>query len=443
MDRRHGYADLLRYPKRYGFKWRVWSGGTTRLFLWGDPEWVKIFSEGSHLYDAVGFEFNEPLYFKMNGSLHDAEVSELLNPENQYYTYEFERYWHYYQVMGRVSYNPATPPDVWEMEFSERFGKEAGAWLMDGLHQASKVLPRIVSASYLYSRFPSPQGWPELQRMGDLEHFALNSMPSDIQLFASPKEEAESILSGEFSVKIQASQNSDWFSATSKRILSDVEEAEESIGNYRSKEYTSTLTDLKMLAYLSKYHAQRLLAAVQYNLYDKTGDLHSFDKAIEYESQAVAAYGSLVEAAGTVYNMQLDFGSNKELFPGHWNKEHQRLQKELEELRAARADALNDRKQERLLAHVPVQRVRLKDPIVIKGTLEAENSIQSARIMYAADGDEFNPHELNIAGDGSCSGEIPGFQTEGIVKYYLEITELPELRFTFRKPDPGLLSKSL
>lgn len=50
---------------------------------------------------------------------------------------------------------------------------------------------RIVAASYLYSRFSSPQGWPELQRLGDLRQFALSSRPSDIQQFASPREEAE------------------------------------------------------------------------------------------------------------------------------------------------------------------------------------------------------------------------------------------------------------
>jgi len=32
-DRRHGYADLLRYPQRYKVHWRLWNGGTTRLLL--------------------------------------------------------------------------------------------------------------------------------------------------------------------------------------------------------------------------------------------------------------------------------------------------------------------------------------------------------------------------------------------------------------------------
>ena len=44
-DRRHGYADLLRYPQRYKVHWRLWNGGTTRLLLWGDPGYVRRFAE--------------------------------------------------------------------------------------------------------------------------------------------------------------------------------------------------------------------------------------------------------------------------------------------------------------------------------------------------------------------------------------------------------------
>src|SRR5262249_42285951 len=40
-NRRHGYADFLRYPQRYRMTWRLWNGGTTRVLLWGDPDYVR------------------------------------------------------------------------------------------------------------------------------------------------------------------------------------------------------------------------------------------------------------------------------------------------------------------------------------------------------------------------------------------------------------------
>lgn len=53
------------------------------------------------------------------------EPFDLLTPDYRYYDYEFERYWHFFQVFGRVAYNPNTPSEVWEREFERRFGKEA------------------------------------------------------------------------------------------------------------------------------------------------------------------------------------------------------------------------------------------------------------------------------------------------------------------------------
>ena len=35
FDRRHSYADLLRYPQRYKMHWRLWNGGTARVLLVG------------------------------------------------------------------------------------------------------------------------------------------------------------------------------------------------------------------------------------------------------------------------------------------------------------------------------------------------------------------------------------------------------------------------
>ncbi|MEX0321872.1 MAG: hypothetical protein AB3N63_06910 [Puniceicoccaceae bacterium] len=438
-DRRHGYADLLRYPKRYGFKWRVWSGGTVRVFQWGDPDWMKLFAEGSHLYDAVGYEFNEPLYFKMNGSPHDKKVSDLLNPDYRYYTYEFERYWHYYQLLGRIGYNPDTSSDIWTKEFARRFGEEAGPHIMDGLHQASKVLPRIVSSSYLYERFPSPQGWPELQRLGNLKYFAQKSKPSDTQQFASPMEEAELILNGENSVKRLPSQTSDWFRQTSEQILLNVDLAEKHIGKYRNNEYKSTVTDLKMLASLANYHAERLLAAVQYNLYEKTGDLDYFDEAIACESRAVYAYGKMAQAAGNMYNTRLDFGSNVELFPGHWKDEHKRLVDELAELRSERS-AVTSPAQKLVLAVsvnvsddrdppvVKLERLnsaKLNQPLIVTARVEDPSGIKRVMLRYrrVSQFEDYASAEMKLnAATGYYEAVIPSSLFDGLydVMYLIE-----------------------
>ena len=106
MDRRHGYADLLRYPQRYHILWRLWNGGTARVLLWGDPQYVRRFAASTHLYDGAGFDVNEPLATKMASRDHDAGPFDLLQPAYRAYDWEFERYWHFYQLWSRLSFNP-------------------------------------------------------------------------------------------------------------------------------------------------------------------------------------------------------------------------------------------------------------------------------------------------------------------------------------------------
>jgi hypothetical protein len=83
--------------------WRLWNGGTSRVLLWGDPEYARRFAESTHLYDGAGFEVNEPLCTKMEAQPHDAKPFNLLTPAHRYYDYEFEHW--YFLVFGRLGYD--------------------------------------------------------------------------------------------------------------------------------------------------------------------------------------------------------------------------------------------------------------------------------------------------------------------------------------------------
>ncbi len=196
FNRRHGYADMLRYPQQYKMHWRLWNGGPSRVLLWGDPEYARRFVQSTHLYDGDGFEVNEPLATKMEAQPHDAKPFELLNAKYRYYDYEFERYWHLFQSFGRIGYNPQTPAEVFDREFQRRFGKDAAPYVEQALHRASWILPRIVAACYPYGYFPMTRGWAERQRLGDLPSYA-RAEGSDIEQFASFDEEAKNLIEGD------------------------------------------------------------------------------------------------------------------------------------------------------------------------------------------------------------------------------------------------------
>jgi dienelactone hydrolase len=330
-DRRHGYADLLRYPQRYDFQWQLWAGGTTRVLLWGDPEYARRFAESAHIYDGSGFEVNEMLATKMASHPHEMKPFDLLRPQYRYYDWEFERYWHFFQVFGRMGYNPDTPPDVWRKEFERRFGKAAAPFVEQALHRASWVLPMAQAYNFPYNRFPTTRGWVEKQRREDLPVYA-KAEPSDTEQFLSMEEAARNLLEGKDSAKRHPLKTSQWFAQASADVLRSVGEAEKRAGKDRNKEFDSTMVDLKILANLALYHSRRIHAGLSYALFKQAQDASALDDAIAHEGRAIQAWEKLVEAAGDVYNDNLMMGLPSSGLAGHWKDELVELKKGLKAL---------------------------------------------------------------------------------------------------------------
>ena len=357
-DRRHGYADLLSYPQRYRVTWQVWTGGTTRLLLWGDPEYVRRFSASARLYDGRSFEINEMLATKMLGEPHDEKPIPILNDRYRYYDYEFERYWVFFRMWGRLTYNPQTDPEVWRNEFDTRFGPAAGVHVMKALEGASKVLPRIVAAAYRYQYFPTTRGWIEMNHQDSLAKFA-TADNSDIQQFENAREEGRSILEGTDTAMRRPHETARWFAEVASEIIVELALAEKAIGGKQSNEFVSTATDLKILAGLARYYAARLPAAVAYNVYKESGDTAAFDDAVAGEKRAVAAWREIVAAASDVYNDRLAFGAHAVGFRRHWKEELGLLEQDVAALEAERAQVEN-KSGRKLVPRDP----KLKPPVV-------------------------------------------------------------------------------
>ena len=406
QERRHGYADLLQYPQQYKMYWRLWNGGTNRILLWGDPEYARRFAGSTRIYDSSGYEVNEPLATKMASESHDAKPFDLMKPEYRYYTWEFERYWHFYQVFGRMGYNPQTSPDVWRKEFEIRFGKKAAPIVESALHKASQVLPRIVASCYPYSHFPTTRGWAEKQRLGDLPEYAKGDR-SDTQQFASFEEEAQLLIENGETAKILPSVNSRWFEKIAADINALVAKAESSIGNNRNKEFNSTIVDLKILANLATYHSRRIPAAVSYCLFLQTKDVAALDAAIACERDAMEAWKQVVAAAGDVYDdnlrMGLRGGGNdgvKTDLTGSWKTELVSMEKGLNKLQEQRKNfkASGEVKPAPLykpastgdyaglfkVVHQAITSVPAGKPITVRVKISGQSNIKWVHLQYRA-----------------------------------------------------------
>jgi hypothetical protein len=420
FDRRHGYADLLSYPKRYSVHWRLWNGGTQRILLWGNPAYVRRFVESTQLFDGYSYEVNEPLATKMETQPQDQEPFDLLNPAYRYYDYEFQRYWYFYHLFGRLGYNPDTPDTCWNADFTQRFGVETGRVLQKGIHLASDVLPRIVTASYHYHYFPTTRGWAEKMHMGDLPFFS-KAEGSDIQQFTSFEEAARNILEGKPDPRRSPFETSQWFLERSRDILEQVIKAENYIENEENKEFISTITDLKILANLARYYGYRMQAAVFFNAYQSTNDLWSLDKSMEYERQAIQAWNDIVMSAGDVYTDNLMMGICRLNMCGHWKDDLVQLKEEyghLDSLRQVLELQLD--KEVFSIHHFPIRRLKSGIPLVVKVTITG--IINDGKVICSVlqpDGN-YTEIEMQRSKPGFYSLEIPPGDNQHELFYFIK-----------------------
>jgi hypothetical protein len=209
---------------------------------------------------------------------------------------------------------------------------------MNGVHAASTVLPRIVAAAYRYQNFPTTRGWAEMMRQDGLPKFS-DLQGSDVEQFLSPKEEAARLLGGAETSKRRPQETSAWFARTADEIEREASAATAAAGANPGAEFITSVTDLRILAGLARYYSKRLLAAVSYNVFTRTGDLGAFDEAISLEAQAIEAWRGIVAAAGDVYSHDLAFGVHNVGFPRHWSEELANLERDFATLKAQRAAA--------------------------------------------------------------------------------------------------------
>jgi hypothetical protein len=397
MNRRHGYADLLKYPQKYKIHWRLFSAGTIRVLLWGDPEFARRFADSTHLYNGDGFEVTEPMDTKMASQPHDEKPFDLLRPQYRYYEFEFERYWHFFQVFGRIGYNPNTPSEVWDHEFQQRLGSEAAPEVEQALHEAGWILPRINATDFPYKFFPMTRGWAEKQRWGDLPEYAKTAEGSDTQQFMGIDEAARNILTGTESAKLSPEKNSAWFAKTSRDVLGAVDRVRSRRPVAPNSELHSTLVDLEILAHLAGYHSQRILAGVNYALFKGTQNVKALDEAISHERLAVAEWEGIVKAAGDVYADDLKMGLRQADLCGSWSDELAALEKGLAAVERERRDfkpavggiviALPARKSSTdqeapMLQHVAVTNAPASQPLSITAKVSDSSGVKWVRLRY-------------------------------------------------------------
>ena len=289
----------------------IWGCGSHRILLWGNPHYLRQLTEELKALGSQGLAVTPPLALKGFGD--QPGQWSLLTPEHQYYTWEFERYWYFYTLVGRLSYNPKLPGEVLLREFNRRFGRNGPA-IIDLYHLASEVLD-------IYLKFHDTgntlESWPEIDTGGALDYY-YRRPPADPDLFCSCHEYVNEYLSNKPSGRITPETVAERLENLG-RIIVDKVRKELDLNLLRisalSEEWRMTLNDFSILGNLALFHSARIKAAVNLGLYYETADLSVLYQSKQYLCHARRLWEKIVDATTDLYYPWMVTGP---LAAGHW-----------------------------------------------------------------------------------------------------------------------------
>jgi hypothetical protein len=310
----YSYMNFLKKPRPYGFYWEVWSLGSHRLLLWGDPDHVRRAVPTFSLSDSMGFEIDAPMAQKGFGnSPGDYGIFEqnqyLSHEDRKFWRWEFERYWLFYLLWGRLSYDPGTSSEVWMSALQERFGNAAQD-VIDAYASASKVLTEIIAAR---AADYSQTTWPEINP-GELIAGYKDDLPSDTAFVASPSEAAHNVVHKISSAKQRPRDTAQLLDGIAAQIDSAVARASSKLGE-ENKEWRGTQPDFQVLSLLARYHARKQEAAYSLSWFYETGSLAALDHTEADLVKALDIWKRLVSLTDGLYPRQMVYGPSEF---GHW-----------------------------------------------------------------------------------------------------------------------------
>ncbi len=321
----YSYLNFLEKPHAYGFYWELWGLGSHRLLLWGNPEFVRRAVPTFSLGGAVGFEIDPPLAQKGFGNRPGVwGVFTEAHKDRMFWKWEFERYWMFYGLWGRLSYNPAAADSIWLAELRRRFGAAAPD-VFDAYRNASGVVNEIVAA---HLADPNMYIWPEINPGGLLDAYR-DVLPSDWRYIASIAEAVENRIRDRASAKQTPRQTAALLDGLARRTEEAVARADRKIPA-KHAEWRSTKPDFQVLALLARYHALKQTATEQTAYFDATAERAALDAAMRDVKAGIAVWEQLVRLTDGLYPEEMAFGPED---IGHWKDKLPYVRHDLELLR--------------------------------------------------------------------------------------------------------------
>ena len=267
-------------------------------FRWGDSEYARAYIQALPGPDKLAGYYMGP-----DGYIWGREfISTEPDTPRQLV---MEKQWYSFMLWGRLSYEPTLPDALFQRTLAARFLEAPRDKLFSAFSAASKIIPQITRFFWgdidlkwfpegCLSR-PSDKGWCTVK------HFVEgDTMPGcGIVNIRTWRERA---LAGRAVEGITPLQVADALETDARTTLQLLEALPQTATN---KELRLTIGDLKAMAYLGNYYAEKIRGAADLALFDRSGQAGQRDSAVRHLDAALDHWRRYAGVATSQYRPQL------------------------------------------------------------------------------------------------------------------------------------------
>lgn len=272
-----GYWNSL--PTNYRIQWMV-RNEDFFILRWGQPNFIRQHLAQNAAPYVNGYFVGSEGYIPANDYSHVASA-------HRTWDYAFEKQWLFYELWGRLLYDPATPDALFEASFARRYGLKSGKPMLEATAAASQMPLRVASfyrATWDYTLYsegflsPMPTGgladnvssFISIDEL--IDHATLDPAYVSIKKYVALTQEKKLIPTG----KISPLALADLLDADGQTVRTRVGQLRPNA----SPALACELADLETWAYLSAYFADKLRAGVALQTYRLSGEKSQQAQAI-------------------------------------------------------------------------------------------------------------------------------------------------------------------
>ena len=293
------YWDPL--PDNYRIQWMV-RNEDFFILRWGQPDFIRSHISKNSKPFVNGYFVGSEGYIPAREFAHRED-------DHRTWDFAFEKQWLFYQLWGRLLFDPSTPDRVFEFTFENRYAIKDGASMLKAFRSAGNMPLRLASfhaATWdytLYSEgflapFPSNGGLHDtLSSFISIDEFIDHpvldpqyiSIDDHVQAILKKKE-----ISPE---KVSPPTLASSLEADGREVLAVTGEMQAATGPLACE-----LEDLKVWAYLSLYFADKLRAGVALHTFRNSGNHGEKQEAVRLLKKCLEHWTQVSDITRGHYN---------------------------------------------------------------------------------------------------------------------------------------------